>query len=366
MVLETNILRWKQWFERARELDNDRGTRLGTLGFLPVEVRRLIWTHVMETDEMVVLLDKCMNVRDTLLFDAPQSGNDPFDIRSYHKAMGELFEVKDQGPSFALLRASRNIGLEFKDLFLATHTFSFDCAKRLNAFLLNIRNAFGQTPIPALRIRIFLFGCKHRSRLGTYVPHKNADANPDSGRIETSANKPRSCAGKWTEALALLPLNTESVCFEVGGTKEMFKRQLNFVRFLDTHIRSVVPGAKRLLTMMDFPELKVSMYKQYKTSLTMFDKVMIGKMLEEHASNMRLKAWKDRPWWKLLGVETDLDALNRRLRGSYGNHVLTYTKSSLAFVPYRSRVGGHAGEWEEWEYVNTIKGLRHGSMSDLQ
>ena len=63
MTLTANALRktWQSdaWFARAHEQDLQRRTELGTLGYLPLEIREVIWLGILDTTEEPYCLPMC-------------------------------------------------------------------------------------------------------------------------------------------------------------------------------------------------------------------------------------------------------------------------------------------------------------------
>lgn len=122
--------RWA-WFTKYRELDAERGTYLGTLGYLPWEIRRQILKALLD------LLYWVQHDRCTYLW--------PYWLDP-------------------LRLSSPTLRLEFDDFFLSNEIFKFECPSHLGKFLGQLSN-FHQTRLRRIIISIWVpCGC-HCARL---------------------------------------------------------------------------------------------------------------------------------------------------------------------------------------------------------
>lgn len=144
------------WFDQARKDDREAGTRLGTLRFLPYEVREQIFKIALEDYfeefgrrrqrynftctgrrlhsygdlskselQLKIGVDSCC-----CMHDKRPEARDIFDLASYY--------CNPQGIGRAplnLLFASPSIRPEFASIFLTSGTFEFDCPVTLERFL---------------------------------------------------------------------------------------------------------------------------------------------------------------------------------------------------------------------------------------
>ena len=164
-ALEQTAKRWA-WFSEARRLDEELSTRLGTLGYLPWEIRVEIFRHVLDSHIEEALNDKRWALFFSLKlshfapkeeFSLPWDWNartDEFstvfyiEVCSGHKfSFPGLYGVcrafphpptMNEKPSsfFIPLRlATADIMLEFDNVFFSKMTLRFSCPKILRQFL---------------------------------------------------------------------------------------------------------------------------------------------------------------------------------------------------------------------------------------
>lgn len=151
--------RWA-WFAESRELDAKRGTELGTLGYLPWEIRRQILEAVRRG--LVHRLPKqyqtfpwayrqgCAPALETLCYRPRELRSglqvhdvfDPFDLASYTLEYVDITELTRTGcpmdgvPMPIPLRlSSRTLRDDFDDLFLPNTVFKFESCAELQEFL---------------------------------------------------------------------------------------------------------------------------------------------------------------------------------------------------------------------------------------
>lgn len=127
------------WSSKARTLDAKLGTRLGTLVYLPFEIRQQIFKHVFDNyypgedgryaqvPETFDYLGRTKeNLCDQLLEDHPTGGI--FELDSYRLISEIAFVV-------SLRLASPTLKDEFEHFFLHNNVFKFLCPRRLSEFL---------------------------------------------------------------------------------------------------------------------------------------------------------------------------------------------------------------------------------------
>ena len=171
-TLRQTKARWC-WFDKASKDDKDAGTRLGTLRFLPYEIRQQIFQIVLEdyfdeVEEQVVQqmsifntgrpYDACVN-RSMLKieFEARHCScrrdkvPNVFDLRSY-------FGVRraTERPPMSLRLASPSIQPEFDCVLLSCRTFQFTCPFTLHRFLDQL-SPFQQRQLKRLRLCMFQY-----------------------------------------------------------------------------------------------------------------------------------------------------------------------------------------------------------------
>lgn len=119
-VLQRTRKRWV-WFEEAA-LRIDPG--LGTLSYLPLEIRRRVWEVVLQCD-------------DTLsadgLWEYEHKHGGPFNLSAYYFGFGRRRFHKDSANGLRLVSSS--LRTEFEDIFLSMRTFRFNGSENLDAFV---------------------------------------------------------------------------------------------------------------------------------------------------------------------------------------------------------------------------------------
>lgn len=203
--------RWA-WFSEARKEDDRLGRRLGTLGFLPPEIRYKIWfavienlkdafkkTYIKETDAVSwdVLWENWL--KGNLTFKASH-GNfsrlDIFNLRSYHQYKREW----NPDGAMYLRYASPEAKIELENTFIFKNAFAFDCAKYLTHFL-NQLSAYQRSLLRCITIRPF--GCS------------NCHWDNELGALRYFI-RPECRA--WTAIIEQLPATLKSVTIELGWT----------------------------------------------------------------------------------------------------------------------------------------------------
>ena len=146
-VLSRTKRRW-EWFANAQRLNPG----LGTLRYLPAEVRRMIWKDLFQC-------------RDTLssdgLWEYDCTCGPIFDLSAYYFGFGRRGLANYNGLK-GLRFVSSNVKAESDDVFLTYRTFRFNQAQNLDSFLKQL------TPVLSDRIRSIEIGictlCKYLFR----------------------------------------------------------------------------------------------------------------------------------------------------------------------------------------------------------
>ena len=169
-TLRQTKARWC-WFDKARKDDQDAGTSLGTLRFLPYEIRQQIFQILLDDyfDEfleqrrqILSMLyrsrDRCVGQFDRSLLQIHIEGlgcsckrdrvPNVFNLRSYH-----FWPVPEPLP-MSLRLASQSIQREIDSVFLSRRTFQFTCPFTLHNFLDQL-SPFQQRQLRCLRLSMF-------------------------------------------------------------------------------------------------------------------------------------------------------------------------------------------------------------------
>ena len=169
-TLRQTKARWC-WFDKASKVDKDAGTRLGTLRFLPYEIRQQIFQIVLEDyfDEVEEQLGQkfstfnrgrpCIGRVDRSMLQIWVEGlhccckrdkvPNVFDLRSYFG----FWHATERLP-MSLRLASPSIQPEFDCVFLSRSTFCFTCPFTLQRFLDQL-SPFQQRQLKRLRLCMF-------------------------------------------------------------------------------------------------------------------------------------------------------------------------------------------------------------------
>lgn len=157
--------RWA-WFMESRELDTERGTELGTLGYFPWEIRQQILKMVF--DGYFLSYRKCDLAPPTLCYLNPKgvTGQAPdiFDLyHSYRNLVSQgCYMSSTSQELFSLHLSSATLGFEYDDLFLSNAIFKFECPKGLDGFLDQLSDNH-QTKLRRIIINIWVpCGCRSR------------------------------------------------------------------------------------------------------------------------------------------------------------------------------------------------------------
>ena len=118
-VLQRTVERWV-WLDKALKID----PTLGTLSYLPPEIRRRIWEIVLQCD-------------DTLsadgLWEYEHLHGAPTNLSAYYFGFGK--RRFHQGSTKGLRLVSSSVRAEFEDVFLSLRTFRFNRPESLDAFV---------------------------------------------------------------------------------------------------------------------------------------------------------------------------------------------------------------------------------------
>ena len=170
-TLRQTKARWC-WFDKASKDDKDAGTRLGTLRFLPYEIRQQIFQIVLEDyfDEVEVKLEHQLYLFNQgrypvgrvhrpmlkVMFEGrhcccEREVPNVFDLRSYF----DVWQATERHP-MSLRLASLSIQSEFDSNFLARNTFHFTCPFTLHGFLDQL-SPFQQRQLKHLSLAMFQY-----------------------------------------------------------------------------------------------------------------------------------------------------------------------------------------------------------------
>lgn len=192
--------RWA-WFMESRELDTERGTELGTLGYLPWEIRRGILKEVF--DGYFRIHENCGLAPRTLYYLCPNRLTEPApDIFNLYDSYRELVSqghrkcyISSISRELSSLRlSSATLRFEYDDLFLSSTIFKFESPTSLNEFLNQLTDNH-QTKLRRIIINI-------------WVP---CDCRPHSLR--------RDWRDGWKTACFQLPASLRQVSFELDYSR---------------------------------------------------------------------------------------------------------------------------------------------------
>lgn len=143
-----NTQRKRQWFYNAAAEDGKKQTHLGTLNYLPVEIRDQIWLLVLESEYTYQWSIK-----------SGRQIHREFDMKTYWEG--------DYCSSMAywknLLHTSNTIKRELKNLYFSIHSFHFTCAASLYRWVRSCTDADKAT---VRQINITPFACENLDHCG--------------------------------------------------------------------------------------------------------------------------------------------------------------------------------------------------------
>lgn len=293
-AIEQTRRRWV-WFSAAQKLDDELNTRLGTLGYLPLEIRLNIFRHVLENYIEEALTSQIFHDPfgyhhfDYYKYEHPVSEEDhdypsilewqvmkdqfmerPIEIVEKDRAHGsedpelyDIFSLRSHNwnwgePAFAMdIRSSTNdIKLEFDGLFLSTMTFRFQCQKALRHFI----KQFSLTQLAQVRSIIIeitaCYGCHFEDLEFSYK--------------------------SWGSVCSLLPSTLRSIRFAPGSNRTLPKLDGRPYRRTWTTDRYSVQKDKRAKQVLEFlscrvrhaaPEAEITMTERPQRGNIMWDKL---------------------------------------------------------------------------------------------
>ena len=269
--------RWA-WFSEARTLDETLSTRLGTLGYLPWEIRDKIFRHVLDdymteglTDQIYKPTFRPENLHPSALqcLEMKKRSRDEFDVVTtgdHETPDGKLYSIfslrsrfnppkkhaDHRGPDFVMpLRlATADTKFEFDRIFLSTMIFRFSCHELLHQFL----NELSVTQLSQVRsITIQIYGCNTCLVKGTEPIYNN-----------------------WGSACFQLPSTLDSINFDLSNQTKVWNENGGFcASFRLPRDPMIVKGAKEAMEFFRSQvrrialEAEVTMVKPLDANLTM-------------------------------------------------------------------------------------------------
>ena len=164
-ILWRTIFRWS-WFEKARKDDEEANTRLGSLRYLPYEIRQQIFKFVLaDYYEQYNRRGRRLHIASTYscagnLFTCEQENecetSGVFELRSYSRS-----GTKMERAPLGLRSVSPSIRLECEYILLTSNNFVSTCPASIRRFLDQL-SPLQQGQLRSLRIH--LFGCSNCCR----------------------------------------------------------------------------------------------------------------------------------------------------------------------------------------------------------
>lgn len=222
------------WFHNAKKIDKARHTQLGTLGYLPPEIRMQIWEivfHIVEYRYRPKPVRIGLPSRRQLLDLSRRLEYDHRRLSSIEYGQGTLSSLR-----YALDWSS----IELKGRFDAPISCAASCPSKLRDFL-NDYKALCRLP---LHMRLMLRECGDDCRCGW-----------SHCQIYHGSQIP------YSEALSCIPANTKSVSFEITyevnwSVKSEVDKHLATIRLLNIVVKSAVVRARTSLKLVwGFPAL---------------------------------------------------------------------------------------------------------------
>lgn len=147
-AIEKTERRWV-WFSNAQKHDDELGTGLGTLGYLPVEIRQSISRILLRgyvRQQYCVLRQRdrgnhLFSYRSQREYNVGAFFSDENDHRYMTLGWPFVFELDSywpydpNAPAMDVRLASQSLKVEFEHIFLHGNIFKFDCPKALENFL---------------------------------------------------------------------------------------------------------------------------------------------------------------------------------------------------------------------------------------
>ena len=153
------------WFDKASKDDKDAGTRLGTLRFLPYEIRQQIFQIVLE-DYFEEQLEQQLAIFNRGRYSVGRVNRSILQITFRHccckREVPNVFDLRSyfgvwqatERPPMSLRLASLSIQSEFDGNFLACNTFHFTCPFTLQGFLDQL-SPFKQRQLRSVSLAMF-------------------------------------------------------------------------------------------------------------------------------------------------------------------------------------------------------------------
>lgn len=242
------------WFLKARKMDFGRGTRLGTLGYLPLDIRDQIWEYACRIDDkgdfycdLNCLNSDCSGSKLIGFTEGFQMGPRGHGMR----CCGEM-ELK-KGTFRNLHTALGPTSVEIDRVFFSKHAFLFDCPQRLEKFL----DFFDPNSSPALHVVARIFDERKSVRLS---PQLYRYAYENRNRLSPQLCRCRygNCDGDWLSTLACMPSIVRTVDFELGdrcarkfagnGNNKDFRKMVVHFDFLNRAVMESNPSARTIIS----------------------------------------------------------------------------------------------------------------------
>ena len=194
------ILKTSTWYSNSRKLDLQRRTRLGTLGYLPLEVRRHIWGLLIERATNWPCVARINNGNLFPYFvRRPVVYGDFADPRYSHKNSKVLeIEYNSYGwvSVFLFRNGSLTVEYEFDAVLFSTHILHFNCPYFLSKFIAQLS--------PFQRRHFFHLSINLYTRCGCCLLGYNSD------------NPAYKSADHWLRPFMLLPPGLRNIFVDIG------------------------------------------------------------------------------------------------------------------------------------------------------
>jgi len=213
----------KEWLEKALELDRKRNTKLGTLGYLPPEVRDQIWEEILgifwKGNRVLTDYDHKHLGGNEMLADEGFR----YKGRHGHDGIGWWLDYGSCGNKYFFHYCQDTFGNAMTDIlnvFLRKCHFRFS----LPGSLLRSLDLFQKFPLPPLRITAQILSTVCIRRCGQICPR---DCFCSVCRRQHDRRDAQICVcssleddARWMKAFRRLPSNLASITFFCGDTLE--------------------------------------------------------------------------------------------------------------------------------------------------
>ena len=235
------------WFYAAYKIDVERYNQLGTLNYLPSELRQQIWVYVVENDRPGDPHKPHRRPRITYL-NYNISGPINTQLTCYLYGHSAPTIIKNNSAVCKLRQVSVNAGLEIDPIFVTRCHFYFDAPRHLMRFLARLQ--FLERLNAGLTSRGSKSGFRFHIKLFNYKNKLEQDEH----------NK------DWFTAIGKLPKNLRSISFDFGYRNYLcvkegicesseyhmrgavyhmdVRRELDVLRTLKKQIRKIAPGVE--------------------------------------------------------------------------------------------------------------------------